>query len=151
MTVPDLLWIVLILWSWSLINCKIWLKHVILLPGREGDHFVHLQCNVTVEEIYIYMSNILICMGSDLIIMIVLSYEILYTVFPWLLPAGPSQRGVACETIHVWIQLAYCVHNAHITVYDTTTWSWVNLLSEPLRHCGTASSCISTEYHHTTG
>ena len=39
------------------------------------------------------------------------------------------QRGVACETnvLHVWIQFhgTLCAHNAHITVYDVTTWSWV--------------------------
>ena len=43
-----------------------------------------------------------------------------------------SQRGVACETnvLHVWIQFhALCARNAHITVYDVTTWSWVNLVN----------------------
>ena len=43
-----------------------------------------------------------------------------------------SQRGVACETnaLHVWIQFhgALRGRNAHITVYDVTTWSWVNLV-----------------------
>ena len=44
-----------------------------------------------------------------------------------------SQRGVACETnaLHVWIQFhgALRARNAHITVYDVTTWSWVNLVN----------------------
>ena len=44
-----------------------------------------------------------------------------------------SQRGVACETnaLHVWIQFhgALRALNAHITVYDVTTWSWVNLVN----------------------
>ena len=42
------------------------------------------------------------------------------------------QRGVACETnvLHVWIQFHGALHvrNAHITIYDVTTWSWVNLV-----------------------
>ena len=42
------------------------------------------------------------------------------------------QRGVAYETnvLHVWIQFhgALRARNAHITVYDVTTWSWVNLV-----------------------
>ena len=41
-----------------------------------------------------------------------------------------SQRGVACEAnaLHVWIQFhgALRARNAHITVYDVTTWSWEN-------------------------
>ena len=47
-----------------------------------------------------------------------------------------SQRGVACETnvLHVWIQFhgALRARNAHITVYDVTTWSWVNLVHPPI-------------------
>ena len=47
-----------------------------------------------------------------------------------------SQRGVACETnaLHVWIQFhgALRTRNAHITIYDATTWSWVNLVN-PLK------------------
>ena len=42
------------------------------------------------------------------------------------------QRGVAYETnvLHVWIQFhgALRARNAHITVYDVTTWNWVNLV-----------------------
>ena len=43
-----------------------------------------------------------------------------------------SQRGVACKTnvLHVWIQFhgALRARIAHITTYDVTTWSWVNLV-----------------------
>ena len=47
-----------------------------------------------------------------------------------------SQRGVAYETnaLHIWIQFhgALRARNAHITVYDITTWSWVNLVHPSL-------------------
>ena len=42
-------------------------------------------------------------------------------------------QGVACDTnvLHVWIQFhgALRARNVHITVYDVTTWSWVNLVN----------------------
>jgi len=41
-----------------------------------------------------------------------------------------SQRGVACKTnvLHVWFQFYSDLRamRAHITLYDVTTWSWVN-------------------------
>ena len=49
-----------------------------------------------------------------------------------------SQRGVACETNRYMSgssSMALCARNAHITVYDVTTWSWVNLV-HPLKHAG---------------
>ena len=38
--------------------------------------------------------------------------------------------------------MALCVRNAHITVYDVTTWSWVNLVNPELttHTAGTVSS-----------
>ena len=35
------------------------------------------------------------------------------------------------NSLHVWIQFhgALCTRNAYITVYDVTTWSWVNLVN----------------------
>ena len=52
--------------------------------------------------------------------------EDLGAIYPW-------QRGVACETnvhvLHVWIQFHEPWRSAHITVYDVTTWSWVNLVN----------------------
>ena len=40
----------------------------------------------------------------------------------------PSQRGVACETIVSGSSsMALYARNAHITIYEVTTWSWVNL------------------------
>ena len=46
----------------------------------------------------------------------------------------PSQRGVACETnvlhVHVWIQFHGALRaQCALTVYDVTTWSWVNLVN----------------------
>ena len=38
------------------------------------------------------------------------------------------------NVLHVWFQFytALCARNAHITLYDVTTWSWVpGELSEP--------------------
>ena len=41
-----------------------------------------------------------------------------------------SQRGVACETIVSGPSpMALCARNAHITICDVTTWSWVNLVN----------------------
>ena len=54
------------------------------------------------------------------------------------------RRGVACETntLHLWIQFHGALHacNVHITVYDVTTWRWVNLVN-PL-YWGIASTSI---------
>ena len=61
-----------------------------------------------------------------------------------------SQRGVACETnaLHVWIQFhgALRGRNAHITVYDVTTWSWagrVNLV-HPVHAAWPADTALCT-------
>ena len=61
-----------------------------------------------------------------------------------------SQRGVACETnvLHVWIQFHgdLRARNVHITVYDVTTWSWVDLV-----HPQHAVPCKRPKRHNVMG
>ena len=47
----------------------------------------------------------------------------------------PSQGGVAYETtcLDPSSSVALCARNARITVYDVTTWSWVNLVNPVVR------------------
>ena len=43
----------------------------------------------------------------------------------------------------VWLAIqstVLCVHNMHITLYDVTSWSWVNLVN-PHIECGTVE-CV---------
>ena len=43
--------------------------------------------------------------------------------------------------MRVWIQFhgALCARNAHIIVYDATTWSWVNLVNPRAYPCALVS------------
>ena len=52
-------------------------------------------------------------------------------VFVAACPPAILRREVWLAGLHVWIQysMAVCARNAHITVYDVTTWSWVNLVN----------------------
>ena len=60
---------------------------------------------------------------------------------------------VVCKTnvLHVWFQFySLCARNAHITLYDVTTWSWVNLVNPLLTRVYGSSWCAYMRGHVTT-
>ena len=46
--------------------------------------------------------------------------------------------------------MALCARNAHITVYDVTTWSWVNLVNPSQRLQKRFSAYVTSHVQYTT-